>query len=32
LSDVRYARQRDVFPEFGYAPPRDRWRSPFSTW
>jgi hypothetical protein len=33
-SEVRYARQRDVFPEFGYAPPRDRsyWRSPFSTW
>jgi hypothetical protein len=33
-SEVRYARQRDVFPEFGYAPQRDRsyWRSPFSTW
>jgi hypothetical protein len=36
--DARYARQRDVFPEFGYAPQRDRsyWRSPFgssySTW
>ena len=33
-SDMRYARQRDVFPEFGYARARDRsyWRSPFSTW
>ena len=38
-SEVRYARQRDVYPEFGYAPQRDRgyyWgsssRSPFSTW
>jgi hypothetical protein len=33
-SEVRYARQREVFPEFGYAPQRDRsyWRSPFSTW
>jgi hypothetical protein len=36
--ETRYARQRDVYPEFGYAPPRDRsyWRSPygstFSTW
>jgi hypothetical protein len=36
---VRYARQRDVYPEFGYAPQRDRgsywgssYRSPFSTW
>jgi lipoprotein-anchoring transpeptidase ErfK/SrfK len=38
-SEVRYARQRDVYPEFGYAPQRDRgyyggssYRSPFSTW
>jgi len=37
-SETRYARQRDVYPEFGYAPQRDRssWRSPygsqFSTW
>jgi len=37
--ETRYARQRDVYPEFGYAPQRDRssWRSPyggssFSTW
>jgi L,D-transpeptidase catalytic domain len=38
-SETRYARQRDVSPEFGYAPQRDRgyswgssYRSPFSTW
>ena len=38
-SEVRYARQRDVYPEYGYATQRDRgyyWgsssRSPFSTW
>jgi hypothetical protein len=37
-SEVRYARQRDAFPQFGYAPQRDRsyWRSPygspFSSW
>jgi lipoprotein-anchoring transpeptidase ErfK/SrfK len=38
-SEVRYARQRDAYPEFGYAPQRDRgyyggssYRSPFSTW
>ena len=38
-SEVRYARQRDVYPEFGYAPQRDRgyywgsqYRSPYSTW
>jgi hypothetical protein len=33
-SETRYARQRDVFPEFGYAPQRVRSysRSPFSTW
>jgi L,D-transpeptidase-like protein len=38
-SEVRYARQRDVYPEFGYAPQRDRgyywgssYRSPFSNW
>jgi len=39
--ETRYARQRDAFPQFGYAPQRDRsntWRSPFgssystSTW
>jgi lipoprotein-anchoring transpeptidase ErfK/SrfK len=36
-SEVRYARQRDVYPEFGYARQRDRgyywgYRSPFSIW
>jgi lipoprotein-anchoring transpeptidase ErfK/SrfK len=38
-SEVRYARQRDAYPEFGYAPQRDRgyyggssYRSPFSSW
>jgi hypothetical protein len=34
-SEVRYARQRYVYPEYGYAPQRDRsyWRSsPFSNW
>jgi hypothetical protein len=39
-SEVRYARQRDIYPELGYAPQRDRgyywgsssYRSPFSTW
>jgi hypothetical protein len=32
--EVRYARQRDAYPEYGYVPPRDRsyWRSPFSNW
>jgi hypothetical protein len=31
--EMRYARQRDVYPEFGYAPQRGRsyWRSPFGS-
>jgi hypothetical protein len=38
-SETRYARQRDAYPAYGYAPQRDRgytwgssYRSPFSTW
>jgi hypothetical protein len=32
-SEVRYARQRYLYPEYGYAPPRDRsYSRPFSTW
>jgi L,D-transpeptidase-like protein len=39
-SEVRYARQRDAYPAYGYAPQRDRgytwgsssYRSPFSNW
>jgi hypothetical protein len=39
-SETRYARQRDAYPEYGYAPQRDRgyswgsssYRSPFSNW
>src|SRR5262249_52044157 len=34
-SEVRYARQRYVFPQYGYAPQRDRpnyWRSPYSSY
>src|SRR5262249_38072371 len=32
-SEVRYARQRDVYPQFGYAPQRQNyWRSPFGSY